>query len=263
MKLSKRIIKPFAVVFTLGIFFGAFLVDTSNAVAPVPVGASCSSTPIVYLITKPPTIEKLQDFLKRADIAHPNANQKKLCASVWAKANAEFQSTGYITSITSWNDRFNSCVNDSINPVIGIKCMVIVGTIPKMEVIKSTFNDTYDFLNNHVPSGYATEVLHFLAVLKSDWLGGFSCNDNVGISGGLKWSYQVGNSTHDLNIVIPCKPPTALKPLRKIMAIGVFMLFLSWCYNRYEEVMAQIALNSAPVYGPENKEQHDYGFWGH
>ena len=256
MPAIKKVLKVATLIFIAGVFTGA-LISPADA-APVPATTTCSITPNIVN----GQLESLQDFLNRAELSHPLSNQKILCKPVYSKALANFQTSGDITSITSFNDRYNQCTGSSINPVVGFKCGITVATLPKVQVLKQTYKDTYDFLSNRTPTGYATEVLHFGNIIQDQWRHGFPCDPVGGIAPSLKWNYQVGDQVKDLNIVIPCQPPTALKPIRHILQICVFMMFIYWCWNRYEEIQNQIALNSPAVYGPENKPQHDYGFWG-
>jgi hypothetical protein len=126
--------------------------------------------------------------------------------------------------------RYNNCTNFtglSVNPttwVTSLRCLVMVAAVPTSNAIKVNLINVKNQFMTHQPTSYVAVGASVIKDVYNNW-GTMTCDNAKGIITTIQFKQGVNTV-----IAIPCKPPTALQPLRKFAVFSVWLSLLFWIY---------------------------------
>lgn len=219
----------FALIFS--VIFLTFIPVTANAAIP----STCDFKPVFT----PPNLnaDTFSQWITRNKTYFKSVNKTncfndmQAVRDLYDKRLSVFQANQVANTQNTFSARFKACTGNqngiSLSPSQwgnNLVCAFTVSFVPSSQVIKDSFIQMKTDITTHQPTSYIPVALGTINNLKDNW-GSINCS-----TGALQAEVKLQNSAGTLNFVIPCKPPSALEPFRKLMVLGVYLSLAFWIY---------------------------------
>jgi hypothetical protein len=210
------------------IVLSMFALDTA-----VSATTTCPTPPIVLFSGNGGVIESQLNYEKKLvpSSTWTDACKKKAIAyyqiqyTAWVKKNGGQAITDFSKRITICMGNTNLTVLNVGSWVLSLRCLFTTSFFPQAEGFKEQFNNLKDSVNTHQPISYIPVAYKVFSGVVSNW-GTDPCN-----AGDLDFKVRFVGMTTDQTFAIPCSPPAPLVPLRKLLILVVWLMFIWFVYN--------------------------------